>query len=163
MVVVSSARLYFTMLISQNHMVKDVKKTDNVSRSLIEIVWEFGPKGLDGECCEDLSMPEYLALEAAYYTTDCPVQHIGKTLGFTKSGATRIVNRLEKKGYISKLRSSDDARICCVVPTHKGENVLESVSRHYNDKLQLVLSKTSNEQSDMIIDAIITMAKALHR
>lgn len=144
-------------------MLGNAQKSDDISRALIEIVWEFGPKGLDGECCADLSMPEYLALEAAALTVDCPVQHIGKTLGFTKSGATRIVNRLEKKSYIQKLRSSEDARICCVVPTDKGKRVLEDVSKHYVDKLKTVLRKTSDDQSDMIINAIVTMAKALRK
>ncbi|WP_419175305.1 MarR family winged helix-turn-helix transcriptional regulator [Desulfosediminicola sp.] len=138
-------------------------KTNQVSRALIEIVWQFGPKGLDGECCEDLSMPEYLALEAASLTADCPVQHIGARLGFTKSGATRIVNRLEKKGYIQKLRSSEDARICCVVPTEKGEQILANVSQYYIDRLKTVLDKTPEGQSELIKNALITMAEALRR
>lgn len=148
---------------ANNAMVGGSQKSDDVSRALIEIVWQFGPKGLDGECCEDLSMPEYLALEAAALTTDSPVQHIGNTLGFTKSGATRIVNRLEKKSYIQKLRSSEDARVCCVVPTDKGKHVLEKVSKHYVDRLKTVLGKTSDDQADMIVNAIISMAKALRR
>lgn len=138
-------------------------KDKQVSRALIEIVWQFGPKGLDGQCCQDLSMPEYLALEAAGLTTDCPVQHIGTKIGFTKSGATRIVNRLEKKGYIQKVRSSEDARICCVVPTPKGQQILAEVSQQYVDKLQAVLDKTPEGQSEAIQNAILTMAKALRR
>ena len=77
-------------------------KPGSVSRALIEIVWQFGAKGPDGECCEDLSMPEYLALEAAALNDDCAVQLIGNKIGFTKSGATRIVNRLGKKGMYAR-------------------------------------------------------------
>ena len=69
-----------------------------LSRSLLEIVWHFGPKGLNGECCDNLTMPEFIALDKVSSTKDCPVQDIGISLGFTKSGATRVVNRLEKKG-----------------------------------------------------------------
>lgn len=149
------------MATEEDIMIGSSSETDRVSRALIEIVWQFGPKGLDGECCEDLSMPEYLALEAAAINADCAVQHIGTRLGFTKSGATRIVNRLEKKGYIQKLRSNEDARICCVVPTDKGDQVLANVSQHYMEKLKTVLDKTPEGQSDIIKNAIITMAKAL--
>lgn len=141
--------------------ISNLLETDRVSRALIEIVWQFGPRGLDGECCEDLSMPEYLALEAAALTTDCPVQGIGTKLGFTKSGATRIVNRLEKKGYVQKIRSNEDARICCVVPTNKGDQILANVNRHYMKKLEAVLSKTPEGQTEIIRKAIITMATAL--
>ncbi|MCK8603738.1 MarR family winged helix-turn-helix transcriptional regulator [Desulfoferrobacter suflitae] len=89
-----------------------------LSRALIEIVWHFGPKGLDGQCCENLSLPEFLALDKVAGTKDCPVQEVGHALGFTKSGATRIVNRLEKKGYVEKVRSDEDARVCCVIVVH---------------------------------------------
>jgi len=142
-------------------MIENTSETDQVSRALIEIVWQFGPKGLDGECCGDLTMPEYLALETAAVTVDCPVQHIGARIGFTKSGATRIVNRLERKGYVQKIRSSEDARICCVVPTEKGNQILANVSRRYADKLNSVLQNISEGQSEVIKNAILTMGKAL--
>lgn len=138
-------------------------ESDQVSRALREIVWQFGPKGLDGRCCQDLSMPEYLALETAALTTDCPVQHVGAKLGFTKSGATRIVNRLEKKGYIRKCQSNEDGRICCVAPTEKGRQILVNESKVYMEKLEDVLNKTPEGQSDSIRNAIVIMAKALRR
>jgi len=146
-------------------MLKNTKpeKSIELSRALIEIVWQFGPKGLNGECCEDLSMPEYLALEASANTTDCPVQHIGNQLGFTKSGATRIVNRLEKKGYIQKIRSYEDARVCCVVPTDKGKKTLEGVAIYYADRLSALLAKVPPDKSANIADALLEIASALRR
>jgi DNA-binding MarR family transcriptional regulator len=39
-----------------------------------------------------------------------PVQDVGLQLGFTKSGATRIVNRMEKKG-LQKIKSHADGVI----------------------------------------------------
>lgn len=142
-----------------------VNSEDSVklSRALIEIVWQFGPKGLDGQCYEDLSMPEYLALESSANTVDCPVQHIGHQLGFTKSGATRVVNRLEKKGYITKVKSNEDGRICCVIPTDKGKTVLKSVENDYVDRLFEVLDKVPAEQSDNIASALLSMAKVLRK
>lgn len=139
------------------------KNSIKLSRALIEIVWQFGPKGLDGQCCEDLSMPEYLALETSANTADCPVQQIGNQLGFTKSGATRIVNRLEKKGYITKNKSHEDARICCVVPTDKGKKVLEDVANYYVNRLSAVLDKVPAGQSDNIASALLAMAKVLRK
>lgn len=141
----------------------DTKKSIELSRALIEIVWQFGPKGLDGQCCEDLSMPEYLALETSANTDHCPVQQIGNRLGFTKSGATRIVNRLEKKGYLQKIRSFDDARICCVVPTDKGKRVLKGVIDCYAARLSTLLDKVPAGQADNIADTLLEMAAALHK
>ena len=113
----------------------------DLNRSLIEIVWHFGPKGLNGECCGNLSMPEFLALDKIANTPDCPVNQIGHLLGFTKSGATRIVNRLSKKGYVQKMRSHEDARVCCVHITPQGKKVLNATDERYSVEIKRLQSK----------------------
>ncbi len=134
-----------------------------LSRALIEIVWHFGPKGLDGQCCGNLSLPEFLALDKVADTNDCPVQDVGLTLGFTKSGATRIVNRLEKKGYVEKIRSYEDARVCCVVITKDGESVLKSATEKYSKELERLLSRMPEESWPRMTELLITMASVLKR
>lgn len=47
-------------------------KTPELSRASIEIVWHFGSKGLDGQCCENLSLWEILALDRVAETTRLP-------------------------------------------------------------------------------------------
>lgn len=133
------------------------------SRSLIEIAWHFGPKGLNGECCDDLTMPEFIALEKVSTTQNCPVQDVGYALGFTKSGATRIVNRLEKKGYVTKVKSCEDARICCVVITEKGEAVLESVNAWYITQFDELVSKIPPDTFSEVVYGLRVMANALKR
>ncbi|WP_027369876.1 MarR family winged helix-turn-helix transcriptional regulator [Desulfovermiculus halophilus] len=112
--------------------------------TLAAIAWHFGPKGLNGECCEDLSMPEFIALDKVSATPDCSVQAVSRRLGFSKSGATRVVNRLEKKGYIKKLRSAEDGRICCIGITDKGKQVLESADMRYQQQFEEIVAKISD-------------------
>jgi len=133
----------------------------DLNRALIEIVWHFGPKGLDGECCENLSMPEFLALDKIANTQDCRVQKIGQLLGFTKSGATRIVNRLEKNGYVQKIKSYEDARVCCVLITQQGENVLNSTDERYSKELEQLLSRMPEKNVPQMKELLKGMAKAL--
>ncbi len=132
-----------------------------LSRALIEIVWHFGPKGLDGQCCENLSLPEFLALDKVAGTKDCPVQEVGHALGFTKSGATRIVNRLEKKGYVEKVRSDEDARVCCVIVTKDGERILKSATERYSKELERIVSRMPEESLPKMKELLITMARLL--
>lgn len=132
-----------------------------LSRSLIEIAWHFGPKGLNGECCDDISMPEFLALDKISNTRDCPVQEIGQALGFTKSGATRIVNRLEKKGYVQKMTSSEDARVCCVVITANGEKVIKDADKRYIEKLNQLFVKMPDTITEKTEELLNSMARAL--
>jgi len=133
----------------------------DVSRSLIEIAWYFGPKGLNGECCENLTMPEFIALDKVSTTPHCAVQDIGYRLGFTKSGATRVVNRLEKKGYIKKIKSNEDGRICCVEITKAGEHVLSSANARYMEQLHIIAAKVPEYTMEDIIKLITSIAKAM--
>jgi DNA-binding MarR family transcriptional regulator len=130
-------------------------------RSLIEIVWHFGPKSLDGTCCENLSMPEYIALDKISNTHDCPVQDIGLKLGFTKSGATRIVKRLEKKGLVKKHKFQDDARICCITITPKGQKALESAENICSSRFEKLIANVPAGSRSGIKDTLAFMAKAL--
>ena len=136
---------------------------NELSRAMRQIVWQFGPKGLDGECCENLSMPEFLALEKVAETRDCPVQDVGLQLGFTKSGATRIVNRMEKKGYVQKIKSHEDGRICCVVITESGEKVLRSAEETYSRKIEQLFSMMPKESSPQIKEMLVAMSRLLGR
>lgn len=132
-----------------------------MSRSLIEIVWHFGPKGLNGECCENLTMPEFIALGKVSTTSHCAVQDVGCSLGFTKSGATRIVNRLEKKGYVQKIQSHKDARVCCVEITKAGEGVLSSADSRYREQFHSIAAKMPEHSLADIIKLLTEMANAL--
>lgn len=142
-------------------MKKNSTKISELSRSLIEIAWHFGPKGLNGECCEDISMPEFIALDKISNTPDCPVQEIGQALGFTKSGATRIVNRLESKGYIRKMTSTEDARVCCLIITASGEKVIHDADARYKEKLEQLVSKMPESERSRAKKLLNSMAQAI--
>ncbi len=137
------------------------EQTSELIQALIEIVWHFGPKGLDGICCEDLTMPEYIALEKVSVTTNCPVQDIGVKLGFTKSGATRIVNRLETKGYVKKHKFHDDGRVCCVTITNKGQQALHFAGSICASKLEQLISRIPVNSRMNVKKSLTAMAKAL--
>ncbi len=141
----------------------ELSKTNisELSRALIEIGWHLGPKGLNGECCENLSMPEFIALDKIANTQDCPVQDIGQVLGFTKSGATKIVDRLEKKGCIQRVKSFTDARFCYVVITKQGEDILKAADENYSAKFQNLLNKMPKHYAPQMTNIFTAIAKAI--
>ena len=54
----------------------DSDSAKNLSALIREITWNFGPRGLKGECCGDLSQPEYQALCLASERQQCSMQEI---------------------------------------------------------------------------------------
>ena len=133
----------------------------DLSRSLARIVWHFGPRGLHGECCEDLTMPEFIALDKVATTPGCPVQEVGYALGFTKSGATRVVDRLKSKGYVAKIRSEEDGRVCCVRVTETGLRALGSVEERYQEQFQALATKVPRYAASDLSSMITAMARAM--
>jgi DNA-binding MarR family transcriptional regulator len=116
------------------------KHLDTLVGYLHEVAWQFGPRGINGECCGNLSMPEFRLLRKTTTTEDCSVRQIAASLDFTKSGATRIVGRLEKKGYVLRKRSTEDRRVCLVSITPAGNTVLNQISIEYRSKLKQLMS-----------------------
>jgi len=131
--------------------------------SLQEIAWHFGSHGINGECCGDLSFVEYKALKNVYEKNELSVQEIGNALHFTKSGATRIVNRLEEKGYLIRKQSLSDGRVCCLEITLKGKEAIKEISQKYTLYLEDVLKEVEAQKIDEIKNTLRILLKALRQ
>lgn len=92
-----------------------------------ELAWHFGSHGFNGECCGDLSLVEYMALKRIKDAENITIQEIGNVLNFTKGGASKIVDRLENKGYVTREISATDGRVCCVNTTDKGAAIASEI------------------------------------
>ncbi|MEN6349385.1 MAG: MarR family transcriptional regulator [Syntrophomonas sp.] len=124
------------------------------------ISWYFGNRGFDGQCCEDLSLTEFMALKTTY-DSNCSLQEIGNVLNFTKSGATRIIDRLENKGYVKRIKSNSDGRICCAPVTEKGEQtVIKIMDKNIND-LDKKLRSLEPETLNRIKEALEILLKEI--
>lgn len=140
---------------------KQITTPNTVIENILEIAWHFSSRGINGACCADLSLAEFRALQATATTPNCSVQHIGKILDFTKSGATRIVNRLEKQQLVTKIRSAADARVCCVTPTAAGLELLQNAMQCTSDRLEQALLKVTSSEQDSIAKSLNILANAL--
>lgn len=130
------------------------KQIIDIYNSLQEIAWYFGSHGINGECCDDLSYVEFMALKRINGNIHFSIQEIGNALNFTKSGATRIVNRLENKGYVVRENSSVDGRICCVSITTKGMEAISRIKENYTAYLEEVLKGFEPQKIEHIKDAL---------
>ncbi|MDD2620610.1 MAG: MarR family transcriptional regulator [Syntrophomonadaceae bacterium] len=139
------------------------KNIPNIYNYLQEIAWYFGNRGYDGECCEDLSLVEFMALKAAHENNNLSIQEIGSTINYTKSGATRIIDRLENKGYVKRERSFIDGRVCCVPVTDKGTQVISKIIKKDTNYVEELLHDLEPQVVDNIKTALEILSKSLHR
>jgi len=97
---------------------------------------------------------EFMSLKIIYENGETSVQDVGKLLNYTKSGSTRIINRLEKKGYISKEKSSKDNRFCCIRSTVSGKEVIDNVTAEYTNHLSEKFESLSDVEIRFINEAL---------
>lgn len=128
---------------------------------LQEIAWEFSSHEFSGACCADLSLVEFMALKKATGHDQPTIQELGTALDFTKSGATRVIDRLEKKGYVARQESPLDGRVCCVVVTTQGRDIIDSVTEQYAARLEEKLRGLEQQDITSVIEALEVLMKAM--
>ncbi|MBP8980023.1 MAG: MarR family transcriptional regulator [Syntrophobacterales bacterium] len=111
----------------------------------------FGTRSLDGECCENISHGEFRALHTALHQRACSMQDIAKKALVTKSGATRIVHRLEEKGLVRREQDQNDGRFCCVTLTQAGNSLLNRIEDQLTNKMRAILATMDPAMREILI------------
>ena len=65
-----------------------------------------------------------------------PMNALADRILYSKSGFTRVVDRMEEAGLIQRVRPEDDRRTILVVLTGTGAETLEHARRHHRDGIR---------------------------
>jgi len=139
------------------------KRIAEIYDSLQEVALYFGSRGINGECCDNLSFIEFMAIKKAQGRTGLAIQDLGRTLNMTKSGATRIVDRLESKGYLARKISPRDGRVCCVKCTLKGTKAVTKAAAKYAIRLEKAFQELEPHKIEQIGAVLKTLIQAVQK
>lgn len=139
------------------------KNISDVYNLIQELSWYFGNQGFSGECCGDLSLVEFMAVRKVYEKDDITIQEIGNVLNITKSGASKIIDRLENKGYVLRQHSSIDGRVCCVAITEKGAEAITKIVEHYTHHVGEMLKAVDPNAVDNIKNVLEVLVTSAHK
>ena len=64
---------------------------------------------------------------------------MAKKLNITKSGTSKIIDRLENKGYVLREPSPADGRVCYIRITDKGVNKVSKIIKRYTNYVSEML------------------------
>jgi DNA-binding MarR family transcriptional regulator len=65
-----------------------------------------------------------------------PMNELAERILYSKSGFTRVVDRMEEAGLVRRLRPEHDRRTILVVLTDQGTETLEHARRYHRDGIQ---------------------------
>ena len=76
-----------------------------------------------------------------------PMNALAERILYSKSGFTRVVDRMEDAGLVRRVRPEHDRRSILVVVTDKGTETMEQARRHHRDGIERHFSRhlTDNE------------------
>jgi len=134
-----------------------------IYNSIIELAWHFGNKEFNDKCCKDLSLVEFIVLKKITESENITIQDTANILSFTKSGASKIIDRLETKGYVTREISSIDGRVCCVNSTKKGVEVIEEIIEEYSIYLGKVLRGNDMKTIETIKSSLEIIASSVQK
>lgn len=134
-----------------------------IYRLIQELSWHFGDHGPNGECCGDLSLVEYMALKKIHESENITVQETANALNFTKSGASKIIDRLENKGYVVRQTSPEDGRVCWVNATERGAEVVEAIVSKYANTVCAMLRGLDSETLANIKSVLRLLVESAHK
>jgi DNA-binding MarR family transcriptional regulator len=82
-----------------------------------------------------------------HFLVDPRIDRLAQVLGLTSSGTVRLVDRLERMGFVQR-SAADDARATTVSVTATGRARAEEVSRARREALEQALAHLSPEERD---------------
>lgn len=99
----------------------------NAAVSDLVRVYQFRDR--DRICCYDISVTQCYALEALVEHGPMRSQSLAEQLLLDKSTTTRVVDALERKGYVGRTQAQDDARAVSLQVTRSGRALYERINR----------------------------------
>jgi len=106
-----------------------------------DMVYNFGTHNMSSNCCENISHGEFRALRVISRMDRCAMQDIAKSIAVTKSGATRIVTRLEEKKLVRRMNDQNDGRVCCVQLSKEGKSLISRLTEEPAKRMETILSE----------------------
>jgi DNA-binding MarR family transcriptional regulator len=94
-----------------------------------------------------------------------PMNELADRNLYSKSGFTRVVDRMEEAGLVRRARPENDRRTILILPTDKGTESMQHARRHHRDGIQRHfsqhLSNTDIKALTHALEKISTHARPL--
>lgn len=135
------------------------EQTRQLNELLENMMYDFGTHNMSVNCCENISHGEFRALRTMSRSEKCTMQDIAKSIAVTKSGATRIVSRLEEKNLARRVHDQNDARICCVQLSKEGKALLSRITEEPAKKMTTVLEDMAPDMRQILMIGLRAFAQ----
>ncbi len=132
-------------------MEKDVVKINELLVSVYDNIEVLEEKSLKSGVFYDLSITEIHTLEAIGLSGEKSMSEIAAKLEITTGTLTTAIDKLIKKGYVERNRSSYDRRIVYIALTKKGKLAYRMHERFHYKMVKNVISDLNEDEAQALI------------
>lgn len=112
------------------------------------------------DCDEDVTLPQYRLLVVLSTRGPQPATELASALGVAPPTATRMCDRLVRKGFVSRSSSERDRRQVVLSLTREGSDLTDTVVAHRRKLIVDLLEKVPKERHSGLIEAFRLFAAA---
>lgn len=105
-------------------LTRDAEDLYEALNELIRI-YQFRDRG--HICCYDVSVTQCFALETLVKQGPLRLQALAEEMYLDKSTASRVVNALERKGYVVRIKDAQDRRAIRIQSTESGRELYRAI------------------------------------
>ncbi len=110
-------------------------------------------------CCHDISVTQCYALDALVRAGTMALGSLATTLMLDKSTTSRVVDALERKGYVKRTVHPDDARVVRLTATIRGRNLHETIRREMLDEERAIIADLPADVRRATVDVVRKLAR----
>jgi DNA-binding MarR family transcriptional regulator len=126
---------------------------------LARILGQVGP---DEVCCEGLSQRQCAILRTLVAQEGARIQDLAASSGITPSAMTRVLEKLEQRGLVERVRGAQtDGRAAMVKITAAGRRTRRQLDQLMRERTEQIVESIPKAQREQILTALQTLNKAI--
>lgn len=101
-----------------------------------------------------LNPTEFAVLELLYHKGKQPLQQIGNKILLASGSITYVVDKLEGRGYITRVSSDTDRRVTYAEITDEGTSFMDELFPRHEQQLKQLMDALSEEEKEQVIELL---------
>jgi DNA-binding MarR family transcriptional regulator len=134
------------------------KNLDQCIEILTHRIEEYERRIIEKSELSHLSPRQLYYLDEIYHKEETTITELAEKIDVSKPSATTLVHKLEKYGYIKKIRSEEDKRSFHIVLTEKGmalASLHDGIHHQFAQKMMEVLSISEVDELYRLLNKVV--------
>jgi MarR family 2-MHQ and catechol resistance regulon transcriptional repressor len=136
------------------------RAAEELHSAVSELVRVYQFRDRDKICCYDISVTQCYALEVLAETGPMRSQALADHLRLDKSTVTRVIDALERKGYVERKKDAEDSRALALAITAGGRMLYQKINGELIAQQAQLLADLEPEVRAAAADVIRRLARA---